>query len=72
MMVEVYDADDMTQLHNLSKQELVGSYSFMLHKLAAAPGQEITTGLANPIRKNCGNVKIMCEEKKADFGQYSC
>jgi len=40
----------------------------MLHKLAAAPGQEITTGLANPIRKNCGNVKIMCEEKKADFG----
>ena len=40
----------------------------MMHKIAAAPGQEITVDLTNPVRRNCGKIKIMAEEKKADFG----
>ena len=70
--LEVYDADDMTQLTNLKAQEFIGSYDMTLHKITSAQGQEITEELVNPGRRKCGKINIKCEEKKADFGQYSC
>ena len=33
MLVQVYDADDGTSLYDLSKQDFIGEYEFVLGKL---------------------------------------
>lgn len=41
MRVDVYDADDMTCLGILNKQEYIGSFKFKLGKLVSMRNQEI-------------------------------
>ena len=67
-MIEVYDVDDETQLSNLSKQEFIGSHQFTLHKIVSARNQTYEIELKNPARANCGSLKIIGEEKKANYG----
>ena len=67
--VDVYDADDATQLNNLNKQEFIGSFNFQLGKLISARNQEITGQIESSVRKNSGNIKIMALEKKSDYGK---
>lgn len=67
-MIEVYDVDDENQLGNLSKQEFIGSHQFTLHKIVSARNQTLEVELKNSVRNNCGNIKIIGEEKKADYG----
>lgn len=71
--IDVYDADDMNMLNNLSKQELVGGASFTLHQIVTKPGQEATLKLENTLSKgNRGMIKIQAQEKRADHGQTEC
>lgn len=69
MLVEVYDADDATNLANLQKQEFLGSFEFKLAKLCSAPNQELMGDLHSTVRANSGQIKIMAEEKKPDYGK---
>ena len=70
MLVEVYDADDANNLANLQKQEFLGSFEFKLAKLCSSPNQELNGDLNSNIRAGgAGQIKIMAEEKKADFGK---
>jgi hypothetical protein len=71
LRLDIYDADDVTQLSNLQKQEYIGSYDFVLGKLVSSKNQELTAEIANPARKagKSGSIKIMALEKKADFGK---
>ena len=72
-LLEVYDADDMNQLQNLSKQELVGNVTFTLHQIVTKAGQTNTFQLANPVlNKPPGKMKVTAVEKKADYGQTEC
>lgn len=70
MIAEVYDCDDATALHNLQKQEFVGSFSFQLGKLVSSRNQQMTAELSNPSRKKCGQIIVTAEEKKSDYGKY--
>ena len=68
--VDVYDADDMDQLANLQKQQLIGSASFTLHGIITKPNQAAQFQLSNPmLNKPNGSVKIQAAEKRADFGK---
>ena len=67
--IDIYDADDATQMHNLQKQELIGSVEFILGRLCASKDQEIELPINNPSRKNCGKIKIICEEKAPNYGK---
>lgn len=69
--MDIYDADDVTQLTNLNKQDYVGSYGFQLGKLISSKNQEIQANIANTKRKagKSGTIKIMALEKKVDFGK---
>ena len=69
LRVDVYDADDATQLSNLSKHDFVGSYEFHLGKLVSSRNQELKADLENRVRKSNGQIKVMALEKKADFGK---
>lgn len=64
--VEVYDADDLTQLKNLKKQTLMGSKEFTLHSLVTKPNQKLTEKLKK------GEITIKAEEKPQQFGQTTC
>lgn len=67
-MIEVYDVDDETNINNLSKQEFIGSHQFTLHKIVSGRNQTLEAELKNPARNNCGKIKIIGQEKKADYG----
>ena len=69
LLIEVYDADDATCLGNLQKQEFIGSFSFHLGKLCSSANQELTGPLESSVRANSGQIKVMAEEKKADYGR---
>jgi len=71
LRLDIYDADDVTALANLQKQEYIGSYEFQLGKLISSKNQELQGDLANPARKagKSGAIKIMALEKKADYGK---
>ena len=53
-MIEIYDVDDSTCLQNLSKQELIGSFKFTLHKVVTGKNQSLTGDLKNPVRDHEG------------------
>ena len=67
--IDVYDADDATQLQNFKKQELIGSVEFVLGSVCASRNQEKEMSIENPKLKNCGKIKIMCEEKAPNYGK---
>lgn len=67
-LVEIYDADDATQLNNLAAQQFVGGYQFTMHKVVTARNQELVAELENPARAKNGTVKIKGQEKKQNYG----
>lgn len=69
MLVEVYDCDDATTIGNLSKQDFVGSFEFMLGKAVSSRNQTLTNDLKNPLRKNAGRITLSVSEKKSDYGK---
>ena len=68
-VVEVYDIDDATNVNDLTKQELIGSYHFDLHSIVNSTNQELNSELQNPKIKKCGEIKIVAEELKPNHGQ---
>lgn len=54
LRVDVYDADDASQLSNLSKHDFVGSFEFQLGKLVSSRNQELKADLENSVRNNSG------------------
>ena len=68
-LVDVYDVDDASSLHDLRKQEFIGSYPFKLGNLISSRNQEATGDLSNPSRKNSGKVKVMVSQKEDNHGK---
>ena len=59
----------MNKLHDLSKQQLIGSANFSLHNIVTKVNQTNTFKLVNPSRPNQnGEIKIQATEKRADYG----
>ena len=69
-MVEIYDADDATNLHNLSKHDFVGRTTFTLSKVVSGKNQEFQTQLHEGPRSSGAQVKIMATETKPDHGKH--
>mmetsp|Transcript_4694 Transcript_4694/g.7999 ORF Transcript_4694/g.7999 Transcript_4694/m.7999 type:complete len:116 (-) Transcript_4694:1445-1792(-) len=61
-MVEVYDADDATNLLDLSKHDFVGSNKFYLGKLVSSISQEIELKLEGGQKRKGGTLKVMATE----------
>ena len=60
-------------MSNLKKQEFVGSTEFVLGQLCASPNQEIEKpiqNLSSSMKKNNAKIKIMCVEKKDNYGKH--
>jgi len=71
--LDVYDADDMNQINNLQKQDLVGGQKFTLHQIVTKPNQTAAFDLVNALsKKPTGQAKIQATEKKADYGRTEC
>ena len=68
-MLEIYDADDAVNLHNLSKHDFVGRTTFALSKVVSGKNQEFTTTISGGARCEGAKVKVMGEETKADHGK---
>ena len=60
--MEVYDADNLEQLKDLSKQTLMGSKEFTLHSLVTKSNQTLTEKLKK------GEITIKAEEKDQQYG----
>lgn len=69
LRVDVYDADDATNLYDLKKHDFIGSFQFNLGKLCSSRNQELEAPLENKTRKKSGSIKIMAQEKKSDYGK---
>lgn len=67
--IDIYDADDASNLQNLAKQEVIGSVEFLLGKLCASMNQEVELPIDNKLRKKNGKIKIMVEEKAPNYGK---
>ena len=57
-------------MSNLKKQEFVGSTEFVLGQLCASPNQEIEKPIQHQMKKNNAKIKIMCVEKKDNYGKH--
>ena len=57
-------------MHDLSKHDFIGRSEFALGKVIASPNQEMAVGLEGGARSKGAKVKIMSEEKRANFGQF--
>ena len=68
----MYDADDMDNLHNLSKHDFVGSYEFTLGKVVSGRNQEIEGPLTGGPRNTGAKVKIMATELKNNYDSETC
>lgn len=68
--LEVYDADDAQNMHDLSKHDFIGRAEFALGKVIASPNQEMMTTIEGGTRSKGAKVKIMSEEKRANYGQF--
>lgn len=66
-MLQVYDADDSTNLHDLTLHDYIGSYTFQLSKVVSSANQSLEAKLEGPSKTNA-KVKIMAEEKKENYG----
>jgi hypothetical protein len=69
LLVEVYDADDATNITKLQNQDFVGYHKFVLGSLISSRNQEITAPLLSKERQNNGTVTVMASEKKDDHGK---
>jgi len=68
-VIEVYDADDMTQLDRLDKQEYIGGNNFTLHQIITSRNQTQSYPVTNiQTKRQSGEVKIHGVEKKAGYG----
>jgi hypothetical protein len=69
-LVEVYDMDDDTKPDK--DQEFIGSLEFMLHNVVTGMNQTHKGLLKNPaIKKDCGSIKIMGEQKSQENSQIA-
>ena len=66
MKVEVYDADDRSDLNNLKKQDYIGCAEFMMHELIRSKNQKLTLDLKNNSQHG-GKVIMQVEELKDKF-----
>ena len=64
-LVEVYDADNLDQLSDLSKQSLIDSKEITLHSIITKQDQKLTEKLKK------GELTIKAEEKAQQHGQTS-
>jgi hypothetical protein len=62
MLVEIFDADDASQINNLSKQEFVGSTSFPLSKLLTDMNYTVNQPLKTKDGKDAGSLTVTAEE----------
>ena len=72
--LEIYDADDINNLLNLSLHDFVGRFDFQLSKIISGRDQELTallTGMDKSLEKKGSKVRIMALEKKANFGNIT-
>ena len=51
-MLKVYDADDGTNLEDLSKQDFIGQYEFSLHEIVGDPSSQLTSKLQKATKGN--------------------
>ena len=72
MTVEVYDADDPSNIADLSKHDFVGRFSFHMAQLVSSMDQSISGVLEGGKRKKLGKVTINAEERKPDYGKFQC
>ena len=71
--LELYDADDATNLNNLIAQQMIGSYGFTLASLVSKRDQAISTALDSGIqgKEKVGEIKIQATELKPDYGKFN-
>ena len=67
--VEIYDADEAANLHDLSKHDFVGRAEFTLSKVVSGKNQEFMAELTGGERSKGARVKIMGHETKPDHGK---
>ena len=70
MVLQVYDVDDATQLHDLSKHDFIGEFKFPLSTVVSSANQEYSGQLTGG--KRGGKVKVMATEKKQNYGKTLC
>lgn len=61
--IDVYDLDDESQLHNLSKQDYIGTMEFAMHEVVTARDQTLRKNVINPnLNTKTTFVTIIAEE----------
>ena len=72
LRLEVYDADDIEKLNDLSTHDFIGGYDFRLSQLVSSANQELVGALSNGGQNQVANVKIMATEVKPDSDSTQC
>jgi len=68
MLIEVYDADDPATVKDLSTQDYIGSMEFTLGQIVTSVSGEYIGELEGNKPKRDTRLKVMVEEKKANYG----